>query len=43
MGNPQNGAPKLSGGLVYSQLVNKANLTPAITISPNPKPNLNPY
>jgi len=31
MGNPQNGSPKLSCGLVYSQLVRKSNLTLALT------------
>jgi len=36
MGNPQNSGPKLSDGLVYSQLVRKVNLTLALTISLNP-------
>jgi len=48
LGNPQNGSPKVSGGVVYSQLVRKANQTLALTLSPNPysnpspNPNLNP-
>jgi len=38
-GNHQNGDPKLSDGLVYSQLVRKANLTLVLTLT-YPKPQL---